>query len=74
MTKIKCAVHIYRVSCTEGCSNYWGCRTISERAAQRILDNMEQFYNPRGFAKEQKRKKRESAALQKIFVGGLPFD
>jgi hypothetical protein len=47
---------------------------FARQQAQRISDNMDQFYNPEKFRKKQTLKKLRIDAISKVFVGGIPFD
>jgi len=72
---ISCAVNEYMPDmCTDKCWRYWACKARYDQTQQRIADNMEQFYNPHGYARRQRHRRQVSRALQKVFVGGIPFE
>ena len=43
-------------------------------ADRRIADEMDEFYDPQGFAKRRAKRLRIRRVLQSTFVGGIPFD
>jgi hypothetical protein len=45
-----------------------------EKEQQRISDNMERYYNPKGFKKIQEQRARVQRTFSDVFVGGLPYD
>lgn len=73
--RLRCNVNDFNPSlCVDGCHDYYACKARYDQTQRRIADNMEQFYNPSGWRKTQARRLKIRGALQKVFVGGIPYD